>query len=809
MRIPLLASDGRLNPFESRCQLAKNLVVRDGVLRPAPGATRLSSDSAQTLVVADQLYWDTAATGFAWGDAAFFPGAVWKVKKGTNSYTLSVPPTPTVRSSQAFYERYALPNRWLLSGSTGGANAVPNGNFQQGGTGWTTLAGTVQYGWSGVGYTAWFRGGGHSGATFPYYAGFRSNRFPIDKERSYFLSYLHICEPYNRYTYDNSAPRLIVRVFQYDAAGNLVGTNPILEDQVDSTRLHDTRPREWHRHKEFAGTIHAASSTSTPRWHPNAAQAAVEVWCNFNKHRITDIALTAGVDPVERVVEGRLIYEWTFPASADGANIEVFTKCAIETASLGSLRLGLLRVRGLTTTGDDAVQFVLQNELGEEYVGRIIGYGAKDAVAGELNEVVWRDVEIDLTPLQGSGLVHFGISATLAALPTGQYQVQVGSVLTDAGDSESGSFALLLHGRVPKGVQRYALTQVVTAAGYELESAPVEFEVSLRQFSYHSVRVAAEGTGTLRLYRLVDGLYQRVAERSGSGELIDRGEVGAVYQQSGLLPDADLSAVWLNRVVLAKRGTRVVYLSGENEPLRYAETGLGEFDAQTIILPEAVSALDARVDGVVIYGQTRAWFISKYIPLLVFETKGLEPAAPKAVHQGYVADATSLYAPRGKRLRWLPPALSPPTVVRVGLDGTLLIGKGSLVELLTDAGWIQLELAGSVQDAAYVDNGWYVATTAGVYRLLDGAPVAGVWRSGRFTAEGYTRPVWVWVLGKATVLYRDAASTERTARVEWGRWQVPVSQASRWWEIELQLQPNTNDVVYQLMVEAERVGGIR
>jgi hypothetical protein len=38
---------------------------------------------------------------------------------------------------------------------------------------------------------------------------------------------------------------------------------------------------------------------------------------------------------------------------------------------------------------------------------------------------------------------------------------------------------------------------------------------------------------------------------------------------------------------------------------------------------------------------------------------------------------------------------------------------------------------------------------------------------------------------------------------------VPVSQASRWWEIELQLQPNTNDVVYQLMVEAERVGGIR
>ena len=816
MKIPLAAHDGVLNPFESRCQLAYAVEARGGVLRAARGAVEMSFDQASSLVVADTVYWDDSPCGFGWGDVAFFVGVNgWKAKRGATTTVLTAPAAPVLRGVGAYYARAVLGADWFLSGATGGANAVPNGDFRSGNAGWNTLAGTVQYGGTGTGgFAAWFRGAGGGGGEFPQYAGFRSDQFPIDKSKSYFLSYKHICEPYDRFTYDGQEPRLVVRVRQYDSSGNPVGTNPVLEDQVDSTRLHATGRGEWHTHREFAGAVQAHTSSLSPRWHADAARAAVEVWCNFNKHRITDIRLEEGAAPSVRVEDGRLVYRWEFPASADGANVEVYVKCDVDTARAGSLRLGLLRVRGLPTPADDSVQIVLEDGRGERYAGRILGYYQKEAYVGdEYAEVVWRDVEVDLTPLQGGVLKHLGVSMALAALPSGSYRVEVGSVVSDGGDSESGRFAVLVHGRVPQGVQKYLLTRVVQVGAYELESAPVSFEVSLRQFSSHGVRVWARGSGRLRLYRLIDGAYHRVAEAEGSESsdvvLVDDGvEVGEVYRQSGVLPAGDVCAVWMNRVVVGRVGERVVWVSGEGEPLRYAESGLLDTDALTVVFPEAVRALDARADGVLVYGVSRRWIITRYAPLMVFELRGFEPSSSKAVHQGWVADGEAVYDGRGRRVRWLPEELRAPAVLRVGLDGSVLVAKDELVEVLTESGWVRYSVLGAVRDAVFSNGFWVVATGDGVYRLAVGARVSGgLWRSGRFSAEGYSRPFWVWVMGSAWVRYRDGAGTERQARVAWGRWQVPVSQAARWWELELALEPD--DVVYELRVEAGQVGGVR
>ncbi len=811
MKLPLVLMDGSKNPYETACQFARHLLNEGGILQPARAHTQFDPTSSQTLALADQLYFDdhpNSQTSVGFGNIALFLPS-WRVKSGASTYTVTLPAPPTLTTARPFYPLHPI-DRWYLSGITGTTDAVPNPYLGQSLNGWEILTGT----WHGpYAHALWTGGAGADAPPYPRYAAIQSTRFPIDNTKSYFLSYKHRCQPHDRYTYDNATPRLIVEVWQFDSAGNPVGTNPVLADQINQDRMHVARIRNWHTHDEFAGTVNHKDSTLSNRWHPSATQAQIRIYCNYNKHGISEVHFRQGAEPTITQENHRLVYEWNFPAHPDGTTAELLAFTNLPLTTVGSIRIGMLKIVGLPTPADDALTAFAQTaENGEEFPLRLVAYRAKEVGTNPKIYAQWEDLEFDTSLVEGTILRSLSIRFALQPDSAGYYQVRLGSAGVDEEDTPNNNpaqFLIRSHPRVPQGTQTYLLTQVQSLGSYTLESQPTSFDIDLRIYAHHGVEVIAQATTTTRLYRLIDGLYYQVAEADPVNSVVtlaDTGEVGGLYLQSGLLPNADLATTYENRVLLAQRNSRILYISAENDPLRYAETALTELDGFTLILPEPIQALSRHRDGALIYGTARTWLLARYHPPQLYEINSLLPASPKCVHEGYIATPNALYSPRAQLLRYLPDDLHPPTLLRTAPDGTLLIAKDNLCELLTPAGWTRFELPASIHDALYYQHTWTLATSQGILQLNNhpSQRLIATWRSTRFTTEGPSRPTYLWLIGSATVTYRDNEGTIHSQRLANHRWQVPVSHIARWWEIELTLDPS--DIVYTLHLDIQKGG---
>ena len=790
-----LKLEGTGNPYKDACAEARDVVIENETLKPRPADTQLTGIQGHALALrGDTLVAQMHATrGLSWGDVAIFlPG--WHVHTPSGIVTLSQLSPPTIQSIEPYYPYLLTTLNWTLAGAAAGVNRVVNPRFEQGSTGWTTIKGNVQYGWTGTGgYAAWIRGAGDTTPPYPSYAGFRSQPIPIDRTKSYTLQLDTICEPYDRYTYDNQPPRIIVRLWQY-AASNPIG-NALITYQSD--QAHATGARGvWHRHPLFVDVIAPHNSNSFTRWDSTATHAVIEVFCNMNKQRFTNIQLIEGGQPTWRVENNRRIARWTLNPTPEPTPAEVFTTGNFQLTDTYSLRLAYLAVRGAESLQDDSVRLVIEDESGERYEGRILAYRSKHVQPSTtINTLLYEDVEFDTAPVRDKTVTHIGL--TLGIQQTDETPtIEIGSPL--ASDENEERFALYKHGGIPRGRATYLLTQAQNVSTLRYESSPAETSIPLSIFNYHAVRINALANSELRLYRLVGGGYQLVASRSNSGELIDMGNnIGEPYIAGGLLPQANTGVVWGGRVAVAQTNTPVLYLSGQNQPLSFAETQYRDEDPFTVVFPEHIRALTADEDALRIYTQSKLYRITRFVPTIILEEHVMPPDTDKLCHSRVVVARNSVYID-SRLLKTLPQGFTA-GFVRLGQDGTLFIAHANqpLAYLLTPSGWVRWTLPVVAQDAIMVRGIWHIVSEEGCYRLADSQSKVNnaIWVSGYFAEKGKSRPVYLWLRGSATVIYRDGNNT-RQKRLHNERWQVPVPETARAWQLALELQPD--DAVYAL-----------
>lgn len=805
----VLSLEGAGNPYEDACVEAQDVVIERGSLAPRRADVQVAGVSGTALALCSgQLVAETGATvGLSWGDTAIFLPQ-WRVRTTSSSVDLTAMSAPIVQRAEPYYPLLSTGLDWMLSGGTVGTNRLPNGDFQQGATGWTVIKGTVQMGWTGTGgYAAWFRGAGDASAPYPYYAAIRSANFNIDRTKAYALFFESVCEPYDRYTYDNLPPQIVVRVWELDNSGNVIGSQPLLVCTTD--QAHATGAQGiWHTHTLFGGTIAPVGSTFSPRWSNNAAMARVEVYCNMNKQRVAKLRLLEGGHPEWRVEGNRRIARWVFIPSPEPLNCELFTIGNWTLTDTWALRMAYLRIYGINSAQDEAIQLVLETANGERFTGRILSYRRKDAsVVGALQSVLYEDVEFDCSGARGQQIRHIGIAFGISNSTSESPVVEIGSPLVDAGGSELEGFALYRHGGITRSTAHYLLVETRTVGGLSFNSLPAATRIELPVFNYHATRVVGQRQRTdtsLRLYRQVAGGYFLVGERNTDGEIIDMGQVGEPYVASGNLPTADLGTVWGGRTVVGKIGERTVWVSAQGQPLAFAETSYRDEDGFTIILSEPLRAISAEPDAVLLYGNTRVYRLTRYAPPILLEDYSPLPDGAKLTDWGVVVSRGRVVVNR-RVVKELPQGFVAGGV-RLGQDGSVFVWHATspLAYVLTEDGWARWQLPFVAQDALQVDGYWVVVNNSGCYRLCaaNNRVNTGRWISGWYAGEGMSRVVWVWLRGRATVAWRRLNATTTVNRtVQDDRWQVPTGGTVRAWRLELNL--NENDVVHALAVEAE------
>lgn len=811
-KIPL-SLEGRGNPYEDVCASARDVVLERGALRPRRADAPIDGVSGSALALRGDAPVASANStrGLSWGDVALFLPQ-WRVVTTGGAVDLSPLSPPTNVRVEPHYPLLLTNLDWMLSGAMTGQNRLPNGDFRDGAVQWTVIKGTVQMGWTGTGgYAAWFLGAGASTPPYPSYAGIGSAPFPIDKSKPYSLLFDSICEPYDRYTYDNLPPQIVMRVWQRTASGR-IGTEPLLV-YASGEAAHATGARGvWHRHIVLGGVIHPHNSGLTPAWDANATHAEIEVFTNFNKQRVANIRFLEGGLPPWRVENGRRIARWELNPPPEPLTCEAFVPVSWELTDIWSIRFEYIRIYGIASVQDDALQLVLENEDGERYTGRILSYRRKDALVGAaLHSVVYEHVELDCSMARGQTIQRIGLAFNIAESTSESPIVEIGSPVADAGGSEIEGFAVYGHGGVPRGRAHYYIIESRNLGIGLLASPPIEVEVELPVHSYHGVRLhatRAQSDTTLRAYRLVRGGYYLVGERNTDGDIVDMGNIGESYRASGVLPDADTGVVWGGRMVVGKVGERIVWVSGQHDPLAYAETALQDEDGYTLLLSEPLRAIGAELDAVLLYGQTRTWRLTRYAPAILLEDYTLLPDTYRHVDWGVVVSRRRV-AVRGRIIHELPDDFSAGGA-RLGQDGSLFIWSANAPEayVLTEDGWARWSLPTVVQDALMVDGYWIIVSEAGCWRLCGGeGRLNGYWVSGWFAAEGTTRPLWLWLRGSATATIRRLEDNQtRSQRIHNNRWQPPLGGVARAWRVELEL--NSQDVVYGLAVEGE-MGEVR
>lgn len=802
-----LVLEGVGNPYEDACVEARDVVIERGSLVPRRGDVQVSGVSGSALALRGwQVVAESGASvGLSWGDVAIFLPQ-WRVRTGSGSVDLTAMGAPTVVRAEPHYPLLLTDSDWVLSGGTVGVNRLPNGDFRQGATGWTVIKGTVQMGWTGTGgYAAWFRGAGDSSAPYPSYAGIRSGDFTIDKTKSYSLLLESVCEPYDRYTYDNLPPQIVVRVWELDSGGNVIGSQPLLV--YATQQAHATGGQGvWHRHLLYGGAIAPAGSGQSPRWSNNAAQARVEVYCNFNKQRVANLRLLEGGLAEWRVEGNRRIGRWVFAPSPEPLSCEVYATVNWTLTDTWALRLDYLRIYGIDSAQDEGVQLVLETESGERVAGRVLSYQRKDAsVGGALQSVLYEGVEFDCSAARGQHVRRVGLSFGIASSTTESPVVEIGSPVVDAGSSDVAGFALYRHGGVGRGSAQYLLVESRVVGGLSFSSVPALARVELPVHNYHGVRVVGQRQRTdtvLRLYRQVAGGYYLVGERSTDGEIVDMGQVGVPYVAGGSLPASDLGVVWGGRLVVGKVGERVVWVSGQGQPLSFAESGYRDEDGYTLVLSERVRAIGAEPDALLIYGDTRVYRLTRYAPPIVLEDYTPLPDGARLADWGVVVSRGRVVV-RGRIIKELPADFAVGGV-RLGQDGSVFVWHASqpLAYVLTEDGWARWQLPLTARDALQVDGYWVIVGDTGCYRLCaaSGRVGTGRWVSGWYAGEGMSRAVWVWLRGRASVGWRRLGAGSAISKVvEDDRWQVPTGGTVRAWRLELDL--GASDVVYGLAVE--------
>lgn len=807
-KVPLVL-EGSGNPYEDVCALARDVVVERGALRARASDVAIAGVSGSALALRGGVVAASSGStrGLSWGDVALFLPQ-WRVVSASGSVDLRALSAPTVARAEAHYPLLLTGLDWMLSGGTVGVNRLPNGDFRQGATGWSVIKGAVQLGWTGTGgYAAWFLGG-DGGSPYPGYAGIRSAPFAIDRSKPYSLLFESLCEPYDRYTYDNLPPQIVVRVWQRGSGGR-IGSEPLLV-YASGEAAHATGARGvWHRHLVFVGAIHPHNGGLSPRWDASATAAEIEVFCNFNKQRVANLRFLEGGLAEWRVAGGRRVGRWVFTPSPEPLSCEVFAGVNWTLTDVWALRFDYVRVYGAESVQDEGLQLVVETESGERYQGRILSYRRKDvAVGSALQSVVYEDVEFDCSMARGQAVRRVGLTFGVSASSSESPVVEIGSPVVDGGGSEVEGFGVYAHGGLGRGSASYYLTEVrEVGGGLRLESAPRAVRVELPVHNYHGVRVEGvrANAGTrLRLYRAVGGVYYLVGERATDGAIVDMGGVGEPYVAGGVLPEADMGVVWGGRMVVGKSGERVAWVSGQHAPLLYAETAFRDEDGFTVVCSEPLRAIGAEPEAVVLYGQTRAWRLTRYAPPIVLEDYTVLPDSFRHADWGVVVSRGRVVV-RGRVVRELP-ADFVVGGVRLGQDGSVLVWHATelLAYVLTEDGWARWRLPTVVRDALMVDGRWVVVSEAGCWRLCGGSGrVSGAeWVSGWFAAERMSRPFWVWLRGRATVRARRLGDASAVSKVvEDDRWQVPLGGVARAWRLELGL--DAEDVVYGLAVEAE------